>query len=197
MHLKKKYFFCQHNVIKKSHTKLSKNEPVYVWQRLVCSRWNGKEGSGNKYFKKSGQAGLRGGCLLEPPMNFGMENTKEETVHGERGDRKKKIKKRKLKLIKIWRKLKCWEITRSTRHPSILTEPNISRNIHHLSECGELPSQKSHFYRSGWGNLLPIYREHVDTGRLHIRINNSVFQKVQCDALSMKKTKKYSVHLCK
>ena len=31
--------------------------------RITLRGWNGKEGKGNKDFKKGEQAGLRGGCL--------------------------------------------------------------------------------------------------------------------------------------
>ena len=30
MHLKKKYFFCDHNFMEKVHSKLSKNEPENI-----------------------------------------------------------------------------------------------------------------------------------------------------------------------
>ena len=79
--------------MKKSHSNLSKNEPGCMCKEGWCvglrqqgaslregwgnclkylkRGWNRKEGSGNKNFKKRGQAGLMGGCLkkgkwLEP-----------------------------------------------------------------------------------------------------------------------------------
>ena len=69
----------------KSHSKLSKNEPVCICEESWCLGlgqeggclregrgnclkylkrwWNRKKGRGNKNFKKVGQAGSRGGCL--------------------------------------------------------------------------------------------------------------------------------------
>ena len=48
------------------------------------------------------------------------------------------------------------------------------------------------------GEITPVCKEHVHTGRPHTRINNSIFQKSNVMSCQLKKQKySNSIHLCK